>query len=119
MASISQVVSPLLHPVMENKHASSNDKVRVGPASQAQELPLTVHEIIAACAVFTDEQRALAWSPEPPFASTGAHDCRLGGSCGLDFNRETARARWMQARYRWNREQKMLEGESRCLLNQK
>jgi hypothetical protein len=97
---------------MENKHASPNAKVPVGSSFQAQDLParpLTVNEIIAACAVFTDEQRGLAWSPEPPFASAGAHDCRMGGSCGLDFNRETPRARWLQARHRWNREQKKLQ----------
>ena len=97
---------------MENKNAFPNDKVPVGSSSQAEGLPvrpLTVDEIIAACAVFTDEQRGLAWSPEPPFASAGTHDCRVGGSCGLDFNRETARARWLQARHRWNREQKKLQ----------
>ncbi len=96
---------------MENEHASPNDKVPIGSSWQAQGLParlLTVDEIIAACAVFTVEQRSLAWSPEPPFASAGANDCRMGGSCGLDFNRETARARWIQARYHWNREQKKL-----------
>ena len=27
---------------------------------------------------FTAEQRSLAWSPEPPFESAGAHDCRIG-----------------------------------------
>jgi hypothetical protein len=68
----------------------------------------TVTEIIQHLAHFTPEQRSLAWSPEPPFESTGAHDCRVGGDCGLDFNRETARARWRQARYRWNREQERL-----------
>ena len=70
--------------------------------------PRTVDQIIAELAFFTPEQRSLAWSPEPPFASVGASDCRVGGSCGLDFNRETARARWVQARHRWNREQKRL-----------
>ena len=48
-------------------------------------------------------------SPEPPFESTGAGDCRVGGNCGLDFNRETLRARWVQARHRWKREQKRLQ----------
>jgi hypothetical protein len=66
----------------------------------------TVDEIIAQLSRFTDEQRSLAWSPEPPFAGTGAHDCRIGGSCGLDFNYETPRARWIRARHRWNQEQK-------------
>jgi hypothetical protein len=96
---------------MENKDASDHE-VPVHASSQAHELParpLTIDEIIAACAVFTDEQRSLAWSPEPPFAGAGAHDCRMGGSCGLDFNRETPRARWRQARHRWSREQKELQ----------
>ena len=66
-------------------------------------------EIIVQLAHFTAEQRSLAWSPEPPFESTGAGDCRVGGNCGLDFNRETLRARWVQARHRWNREQKRLQ----------
>ena len=69
----------------------------------------TVEEIILHQSRFTAEQRSLAWSPEPPFQSTGAGDCRLGGNCGLDFNRETARARWRQARHRWNLEQKRLQ----------
>jgi hypothetical protein len=63
----------------------------------------TVDEIIAALAIFTPEQQSLAWCPEPPFVSLGAHDCRWGGSCGLDLNRETPRARWIQARHRWRR----------------
>jgi hypothetical protein len=70
---------------------------------------LTVNQIIQQLAHFTAEQRSLAWSPQPPFQSTGAHDCRVGGNCGLDFNRETPRARWRQARYRWNREQRRLQ----------
>jgi len=97
---------------MGKKHASPNGKNTVGSASQLQGLPgrlLTVDEIIAGSAVFTIEQRSLAWSPEPPFESAGASDCRLGGSCGLDFNRETPRARWMQARHRWNCEQRKLQ----------
>ncbi len=68
----------------------------------------TVDEIIAALSLFTPEQHSLAWCPEPPFVSEGAHDCRLGGSCGLDFNRETPRARWIQARHRWRRHQPAL-----------
>jgi hypothetical protein len=68
-----------------------------------------VEEIILQQSRFTAEQRSLAWSPEPPFQSTGAGDCRLGGNCGLDFNRESARARWVQARHRWNLEQKRLQ----------
>jgi hypothetical protein len=70
---------------------------------------VTVNEIIHQLAHFTVDQRSLAWSPQPPFESTGAHDCRVGGDCGLDFNHETARARWRQARYRWNREQERLQ----------
>jgi hypothetical protein len=90
---------------MERKDASPNHQT-------PEEILLTVDEIIAALALFTDEQRSLAWSPEPPFESGGASDCRVGGSCGLEFNRETARARWMRARYRWNKEQKKLRDTS-------
>jgi hypothetical protein len=54
----------------------------------------------------TDEQRSLAWSPMPAFESLGAGDCRLGGSCGIDFNGETRRSRWVRARYWWIREQR-------------
>ena len=50
----------------------------------------TVDEIIRQLSRFTAEQRSLAWSPQPPFQSTGAGDCRVGGNCGLDFNHETA-----------------------------
>jgi hypothetical protein len=57
---------------------------------------------------FTAEQGSLAWSPEPPYEPTGASDCRIGGSCGLDLNHETLRARWVLARYRWNKEQKRM-----------
>jgi hypothetical protein len=97
---------------MEKRDAPSNGKVTSSSPSEVQALParlFTVDEIIAQLGVFTVEQRSLAWSPEPPFASLGAHDCRMGGSCGLDFNRETAHARWMQARHRWSREQKKLQ----------
>jgi hypothetical protein len=66
----------------------------------------TLNEVIRDLSRFTDQQRSLAWSPEPPYLSTGAHDCRPGGSCGLDLNCETPRARWIQARYRWLREEK-------------
>jgi hypothetical protein len=90
---------------MENEHASPNEKT----PERSLLTPLrTVDEITAGLALFTTEQRSLAWSPEPPFESSGASDCRVGGSCGLEFNRETARARWIQARHRWNREQKKL-----------
>jgi hypothetical protein len=66
---------------------------------------LTVDEIILQLSYFTAEQRSLAWSPEPPYLSSGAGDCRPGGNCGLNFNYETPRARWVQARFRWKREQ--------------
>jgi hypothetical protein len=75
----------------------------------------TVEEIILQQSLFTAEQRSLAWSPEPPFQSTGAGDCRPGGNCGLDFNRESARARWMQARHRWNLEQRRLQRRPQAL----
>ena len=71
----------------------------------------TLDEVMRDLSRFTDHQRSLAWSPEPPYLSTGAHDCRPGGSCGLDFNYETPRARWIQARHRWLREQQK-ENES-------
>jgi len=60
----------------------------------------TVTEICAELAVFTPEQRSLAWMPEPAKQSYPS-DCRVGGSCGLDFNHETLHARWVQARFRW------------------
>jgi hypothetical protein len=74
---------------------------------------LTVDEIIQLLAHFTPEQRSLAWSPQPPFESMGASDCRIGGNCGLDFNHESPRARWIQARYRYKQEQKRDEKDSR------
>jgi hypothetical protein len=67
---------------------------------------LTVDEIIQLLAQYTPEQRSLAWSPQPPFRSMGAADCRLGGNCGLDFNYQTPRARWIQARYRERQQQR-------------
>ncbi len=70
---------------------------------------LTVDEVIEILARFTPEQRSLAWSPAPPFQSAGACDCRIGGSCGLDFNHETPRGRWIQARHRWKQEQRKEE----------
>jgi hypothetical protein len=70
---------------------------------------LTVDQIIQQLSRFTAEQRSLAWSPQPPFESTGAGDCRMGGNCGLDFNHSTARARWTQARHRFMREQRLRE----------
>jgi hypothetical protein len=47
----------------------------------------TVDQIICEQALFADEQRSLAFCPMPPFETAGASDCRMGGSCGLDFNR--------------------------------
>lgn len=72
----------------------------------------TVKQIIAELNWFTPEQRSLAWCPRPPPEPMGAHDCRIGGSCGLDFNHETRRSRWVQARFRWLQEQKRLERQA-------
>jgi hypothetical protein len=91
---------------MADNHPAPNRETAAG--SSAERL-LTVAEIISELSLFTTEQRSLAWSPEPPFASTGPHDCRMGGNCGLDFNRETRHAQWLQSRHRWNREQKKLQ----------
>jgi hypothetical protein len=77
---------------------------------------LTVDQIIWQLSRFTAEQRSLAWSPQPPFQSTGAGDCRQGGNCGLDFNFGTARARWTQARHRFIREQRLQEQKRRQIL---
>lgn len=66
----------------------------------------TVDEIIADLAVFTDEQRSIAWMPEPPTESTGGGDCRPGGNCGLDFNSESRHAQWLKAKARLLREQR-------------
>jgi hypothetical protein len=91
---------------MENNYAAPNPEVppEIPTESSTGNLarPLTPDEI---------DQRSLAWSPEPPFVSLGGADCRPGGSCGLDFNRETPRARWIHARYRQGREQKGLPGQ--------
>jgi hypothetical protein len=66
----------------------------------------SVDEIVLDLARFTDEQRSLAWSPMPLCEATGPYDCRIGGNCGLDFNRGTCRARWAQARHRWIKEER-------------
>jgi hypothetical protein len=66
----------------------------------------SIDEIIVILARFTDEQRSLAWSPMPFHEAVGPHDCRMGAGCGLDFSRGTRRARWVQARHRWNAEQR-------------
>lgn len=93
---------------MADNHATPNHEPAAGSSAAGERL-LTVDEIILELSFFSPEQRSLAWSPEPPFASTGPHDCRMGGNCGLDFNRETRHARWLQSRHRWNREQKNLQ----------
>ena len=72
----------------------------------------SIDEIIAVLARFTDEQRSLAWSPMPFHESVGPHDCRMGANCGLDFSRGTRRARWVQARHRWNVEERRQYGLS-------
>jgi hypothetical protein len=54
---------------------------------------------------FTDEQKSLAWCPEPPYESEGGSDCRMGGSCGLDLSGESRRSQWVRARFRFRREQ--------------
>lgn len=69
----------------------------------------TVETIIAELKVFSDEQRSLAWSPCPPPELSGPHDCRIGGSCGLDGFGETMRSRWITARFRWAKEAKRTE----------
>ena len=74
---------------------------------------LTVDELIQLLDRFTPEQHSLAWSPQPPFKSLGPSDCRMGGNCGLHFNHETARARWVQARYRYQQQQKVSRGDTR------
>jgi hypothetical protein len=66
----------------------------------------SVDEVIRELSHFTVEQRSLAWSPEPPVEACGASDCRVGGDCGLDFDRNSRHSQWGLARYRWKREQK-------------
>jgi hypothetical protein len=66
----------------------------------------TFDQVLAALSVITDEQRSLFFCPMPPPESTGPHDCRIGGSCGLDFNHETRRSRWTVARFRCLQEAK-------------
>lgn len=68
----------------------------------------TVDAIIREQAIFTDDQRSIAWSPCPPMESV-THDCRIGGSCGLDLSGETRRSRWIVARFRWAKEAKRTE----------
>jgi hypothetical protein len=68
----------------------------------------TVDAIIRELSVLTDEQRSLAWCPCPRYEPAGAHDCRPGGDCGLDFSGETRLSRWRVARYRMAREQRRI-----------
>lgn len=99
---------------MTTRQAGTKLELASGPVDDNHEYPLlTVDEIIHLLAQFTPGQRSLAWSPQPPFESLGASDCRIGGNCGLDFNHETARARWVQARYRYRQEQKKQEKSGR------
>jgi hypothetical protein len=64
----------------------------------------TVDRIIADCAITAHEKDGLAWMPEPPRDITGPHDCRRGGSLGLDFNSTAPHAEWARARHRVRRE---------------
>jgi hypothetical protein len=63
----------------------------------------TVNQIIARLAMFTDEQRSLAFCPMPPKESAGGSDCRPGGSCGLDFSFESLCSRVRQAKFRFRK----------------
>ena len=74
--------------------------------SMSEQEHFTVAGLIAELSAMTEEQRSLAYCPMPPFESTGSHDCRIGGSCGLNFSGETRRSRWVVARFRWLKEQK-------------
>jgi hypothetical protein len=68
----------------------------------------TYEQVVDRLSQFTDDERSLAFSPEPPFEPSGAGDCRPGGNAGLNFNPETRRAKWVRARFRWHREQQKL-----------
>jgi hypothetical protein len=68
----------------------------------------TYEQVVDRLSQFTDDQRSLAFSPEPPFESSGAGYCRPGGNAGLSLNPETRRAKWVRARFRWHREQQKL-----------
>jgi hypothetical protein len=72
----------------------------------------TVDQVIARLAIFTDEQKSLAWCPLPPRVPSGPHDCRPGGDCGLDFDFESLRSRVIQARFRF-RKHEMVAGGAR------
>ncbi len=60
-------------------------------------------DLMTACTRPTDEQRSLAWCPEPPYESTGPHDCRAGGSAGIGYH-GTRHEDWVRARYRVRQE---------------
>jgi hypothetical protein len=77
----------------------------------------SIDEIIVVLGRFTDEQRSLAWSPMPFYEPVGPHDCRIGANCGVDFSRGSRRARWVQARHRWNAEERstrVFNGAGEC-----
>ena len=63
----------------------------------------TVDQIIADLAIHAHEQDGLAWMPEPPREREPGSDCRIGGSCGLNFNAESRHAQWARARFRMQR----------------
>lgn len=73
----------------------------------------TVDQVYAELAIFTPEQRSLAFSPEPPHKSY-ASDCRAGGNCGLSGLGEMPRDKWVVARFRLKRENEALAKLSRA-----
>ncbi len=66
----------------------------------------TLGQMLLEQAKVTDEQRSMAWMPEPPREPLGAGDCRFGGGSGLDFYDDSLHARWRRARFRYQREQR-------------
>lgn len=69
----------------------------------------TYEQTLARLAIFTPEQRSLAHCPKPPYPSI-AGDCRRGGDCGAMAFSESLLGRWVQARFRLNRENERLIG---------
>lgn len=67
----------------------------------------TVDEVIRETRILTDEQRVLAWCPMPPLEPSAASDCRIGGSCGLDLYSETLLSRWLIARFRYQKAERV------------
>jgi hypothetical protein len=63
----------------------------------------TVTQIIARLAVFTDEQRSLAFCPMPRRELVGPCDSRMGGDLGLDLNCESFRNRVIRAKFRFRK----------------